>query len=192
MTEPVTDPAAGQEPEPTPGASEIPPWERDGQPFDAERAWKRQQRIQQDLKQAQHERDQARIKAEEYERAKLSEQERLQKDLAAAQAERDKHAAEAMRVRIALQHKIDAEDIDLLGSGSEEEMTARALRVAAKNAAASKTPGQRLVAYYPKTPGQPVPGKPVEQLHPGAAPKEEVSPEEETWQALFGPATTGK
>jgi len=113
----------------------------------------------------------------ELEEAQKSEAQKLQDQLAAAQKERDNAAADALRMRVAVKHGVKHDDLDLLGSGSEEEIDARA---------------QRLVSYYPKTLGAPTPGKPVEQLHPGAAPKEEMTPEEETWQKLFGPATTGK
>jgi phosphoenolpyruvate synthase/pyruvate phosphate dikinase len=113
-------------------------------------------------------------KAQELEDAQKSEAQRLTDQLAAAQRERDTATAEAMRVRIALAHKLDADDIDFLGSGSEEVLTDRAARLAAKNAAA-------------KQPGPPIPGRPVEQLQSGAAPTEEEKPEEVIWRGLGFP-----
>jgi hypothetical protein len=116
-------------------------------------------------------------KAQELEDAQKSEQQRLTDQLAAAQKERADAQADALRMRVAVKHGVRHDDLDLLGSGSEEEIDARA---------------QRLVAYYPKTAtGQPTPGRPVEQMRPGAAPAEELSEEDATWQRLFG-APTGK
>lgn len=185
MTETETAPPKGQEPaqqqsqppkvvEQQP--AEVPPWERDGVPFDPQRAWQRQQRIAEDLKQAQHERDKAKAKIAEHEQAQLSEQEKLQARLAEAETQREAARSEALRFRIAAEHGITPEDIDLLGTGTEDEMTAKAKRLVALYAAQQPPP----------TPGPPTPRRPVEQLRPGATPTDHQSEDDLLYQSLFG------
>ncbi len=77
----------------------------------------------------------------------------------ASKAEQRAQAAEAelIRERIARRHKIDDEDLDLLGTGTEEQLEARAKRLSALNAAA-------VAAKATVPPSE----KPVEKLRPGA------------------------
>lgn len=88
---------------------------------------------------------------------------------AEAQAEADKKAADAMselaRMRVAIRHGITEDDMDLLGSGSDEEIERRAQRLAALKAASAP-------ADLPPV------KRPNERLRPGATPAESV-PEED-------------
>lgn len=86
-----------------------------------------------------------------------SEAEKLADRAAAAEKAAADAQTELIRERIARRHKIDDEDLDLLGTGTEEQIEARAQRVAAKNAAAAA-----LTATAPPS------EKPVQQLRPGA------------------------
>lgn len=93
------------------------------------------------------------------EAANLSDLEKAQQRAATLEAENEASKAEAARLRVAVKHGIPAEDFDLLGTGSEAEIEARAARIAAKNAA-SKTPpanfdgGPRVPADPSDLPGQ--------------------------------------
>lgn len=188
MTEPVVAPV--QEPPATPAvpaAAPAPPW---GADFDQERAWK----LVQDLR-ADKEKLAARptLTAEqqqqlaEYDRLVelgKSEQQRLQ-EAATANAQRAAQAeADAIRWKVAATHSIPAEDFDLLGTGTEEEITSRAQRIAAKNAAqaAAATP-------TPPTPVIPSPvTRPVAQMHPGATPTDAPNEDDQILAAIgLGP-----
>jgi uncharacterized protein (DUF3084 family) len=95
----------------------------------------------------------------EIEDSQKSENEKLTERAAKAQKDADDVRAELVRERVARRFKIDDEDFDLLGTGTEEQITARAERLAAKNAAA-----QSADSTVPRT------DKPVEKLRPGATP----------------------
>jgi hypothetical protein len=62
------------------------------------------------------------------------------------------------RLELAAIHNVPPEDIDLIGSGTREEMEARAARVGALNASTTRTPA-------------PPSNRPVEGLRPGATPE---------------------
>lgn len=100
-------------------------------------------------------------KVREIEEAQKSEAQKIQER--AEKAERDAQAArdELARERIARRYKIDDDDLDLLGTGTEEMIEARAKRIAALKAAADKP-----VVVPPS-------GKPVEKLRPGATSTEQ-------------------
>ena len=78
------------------------------------------------------------------------------------------------RLELAVQYHIEPEDIDLIGSGTREEMDSRAQRIAAKNAAAMK-------AAPPPT------DRPVEGLRPGASP-EPPKPADDSYPTEWQPA----
>lgn len=107
----------------------------------------------------------ARVKELEALEAKVREFEDSQKSEAEkvlARAEKAEQRAQAVendlvRERIARRHKIDEDDMDLLGAGTEEQIEARAKKIAAKNAAAAGA-----AATVPPS------DKPVEKLRPGA------------------------
>lgn len=110
--------------------------------------------------------------AQEAEEAKKDDIQRAN-DRAQAAEQREKETLEGYtRLELAVQYHIEPDDIDLIGSGTREEMDSRAQRIAAKNAAAAK-------ASPPPT------DRPVEGLRPGASPEPEQPPDDsypESWK----------
>jgi hypothetical protein len=165
--EPVTAPAPqAQEPAPATAPVETPPW---GEDFDPSRAWHTIQSLREREKELTK---QPRLTPEQQQQlseysslVEASKSDAQRKDEAAAKAtrERDDAIAESLRYKVALKHGISHTDFDLLGSGTEEQLEARAALVAEKNkaihAAAAAVP----------TPS-PSPRRPGEQLMPGATP----------------------
>jgi hypothetical protein len=111
------------------------------------------------------------------EEASKSEMQRIQEAQAAAETRAAEAAAEAVRYKAAATHGIPADYFDLLGSGAEEEVSARAEKISALLAAKAAQ----------QTPAKP-PARPVEQMRPGAMPSESTSEEDVVWSALFGTA----
>lgn len=181
MTEaPVeTPPEAPATPEAQP-APEAPPW---GDDFDPARAW----HTIQTLREAERERDRLRGQVvtpeqqqqlEEYQalvEASKSEAQRQQEALAAATREAETARADAIRYRAAATYGIPADHFDLLGAGTEQEITARAEKLA----------GLLGAQAAPQTP--PPAGRPVEQLRPGATPAAAPSEDDLVYERLFGP-----
>lgn len=91
--------------------------------------------------------------------ASKSEMQRLQESLDVTGRERDERAAAALRFQVALEHGIGKEDLDLLGTGTEEELAARATRLAQLRAAATA----------PQVTAPPA-GHTMPALRPGATP----------------------
>jgi hypothetical protein len=181
MTEPQ-NPAVPAQAAPTAPADPAPPW---GADFDPERAWK----LVQDLRT-----DKERLAARpvltpeqqqqlsEYNRlveASKSETQRLTEQAAAAQRDAETAKSEALRWQAAATHGIPAEHFDLLGTGTADEITARAQKLGALLTA------QAAAATTPAVPGAPL-TRPVEQLRPGASPAGAVDEDEQVYQALFG------
>jgi chromosome segregation ATPase len=90
-----------------------------------------------------------------------TEAEKIQERAAAAEKRASDAETELMVERIARRHKITDDDMDLLGTGTEDQIEARAKKVAAKNAAAA---GVSATA--------PPSEKPIEKLRPGATSSE--------------------
>ena len=112
-------------------------------------------------------------KAQEAEEAKKDDIQRANERAQAAE-QREKETLEGYaRLELAVQYSIPPDDIDLIGSGTREEMDVRAKRVAALNAAASK-------AAPPPT------DRPVEGLRPGASP-EPATPPDDSYPAAWTP-----
>jgi len=130
---------AGQEVGAPDAPAETPPW---GTDFDAERAWKLVQNLRADKERAAQERDTFRQKATEYETAQMTEAEKAAAALAEAQKTAETSTTEVLRLRALVKHGLDEEDLDLLGSGTAEEIDARAARLAARSSA-PKTPAGR-------------------------------------------------
>lgn len=104
-----------------------------------------------------------------------SDNQRLAEAAEAAKREAENARAEAIRYKAAATHGIPADHFDLLGSGSEEEITARAQKLAALIAAQQQ----------PTTPPAPQ-RRPVEQLRPGATPSDAESESDVLYAQLFG------
>lgn len=113
------------------------------------------------------------------EEASKSDAQRLQESVAQAQRDAESARAEAIRYKAAATHGIPVEHFDLLGTGTEEQVTANAQKVAALLAAqvAAVTPPA------PVTPGR----LSVEQMRPGATPAGTESEEDVAYAKLFGP-----
>lgn len=185
---PAPTPAAAQAPaapaQPQQPAAETPPW---GDDFDPARAWQTITNLRErekELSKSQLTPDQQK-QLEEYNRlveASKTEQQRLAESLETEKRAREAAASDALRYKVALEHGLTTNDFDLLGSGTEEEITARAKRVAELNAAA-----QAAASAQPAAPATPTPGqRPVEQLRPGATPTAAVSEDDANYQRLFG------
>ena len=162
-------------------AAEVPPaapWERDGTTFDPERAWSLVQGVRADAEKLRAERDGLRTNVETYRQSQLTKEQALEER--AQVAERDRAAAlgEALRLRVAAEHGVSADNLALLGQGGEDELRANAKRLADLQTAAAAT----AVPH-----GPPTPQRPVENLRPGATPTEQPSDDEALWLSLFGP-----
>lgn len=164
-----------------PSSSTPPPW---GDDFTPEVAW---EKIQKANREAQNLRQRAitpeqQKQLEEYNalvEASKSEQQRQAEALEAANRARETAQAEALRYRVAAEHGIGKDDLDLLGSGSEEELVTRAQRIA----------DLRSAAISPQADPAPMPGqqRPVEQLRPGATPTSGIKTEDDlNYERLFG------
>lgn len=175
MTEP--NPAVpAQEQTQQPAETQTPPW---GDDFDPARAWHTITSLREREKELSRQvlTPEQREQLAEYGslvEASKSEQQRKDEALAATAKERDEARAEALRYRVAAMHGIGSDDLELLGAGSEEQLTARAQRIAAlRNAAAVP-------------PATPLPKRPTEQLQPGATPAADKSEEDQLYEALYG------
>lgn len=159
MTQP--DPQSqpdGQEPQATPPPQDAPPHEPPAQldgKVDDLPSWAREA-----IAKANREAAQYRTKVREYETAQMSEAEKAAARLADAEKTAAEAASEAIRYRMAMRHGLSEEDLDLLGTGTEEQIEARAKRLADRSGA--RPPSTR---------------KPSERLRPGAA-EPEREPEE--------------
>jgi hypothetical protein len=111
--------------------------------------------------------------AQEAEEAKKDDIQRANERAQAAEKRENETLEKYTRMEVAITHHLDPEDIDLLGSGSREEMEDRAKRIAAKNAAAAKA-------------GPPPTDRPVEGLRPGASP-EPASPPDDSYPEQWKP-----
>lgn len=182
MTEPTETTPAAPAQEPTQQQpAETPPW---GDDFDPARAWHTITQLREREKELSK---QPRLTPEqqqqlaEYDRlveASKSEEQRREEAIARATREAETARAEALRYKAAATYGISADHFDLLGSGTEEEITARAEKLASLIAA------QQAPVTPPAAPPQ---SRPVEQLRPGATPSGAASEEDVIWGALFGP-----
>jgi len=159
--------------------AETPPW---GDDFDADKAWKLVQNLRQDKEKLSSRTaltDEQRTQLAEYNRlveASKTEAQRQQEAVEKASRDAETARAEATRYKVAATHGIPADHFDLLGSGTEEEISARAEKIAtllAKQAEATQAPTT-------------LPKRPVEQLRPGATPGEAESEDDVLYSKLFG------
>jgi dsDNA-specific endonuclease/ATPase MutS2 len=109
---------------------------------------------------------------QEAEEASKTEVQRLQEALQKEQQGRTDIETGYTRLELAVQFSIPPDDIDLIGSGTREEMEARAARLGALHASAEKKP-------------PPPSDRPVEGLRPGATP-EPPQPVDNSYPANWG------
>jgi hypothetical protein len=189
-TEPITPPAPAQTPTPQPAASdaaspapaaqaaadaapqhnidELPEWARES----ISKANREAAQFRTQLRELEP----IAAKARELEEAQKTEQQRQADALTAAQEAATRAQSEAVRYRVAATHGISQDDFDLLGSGTEEEITARAVRIADRNAQIAALQGR------PVAPGS---ERPVEQLRPGATPGEQQSEDDVLYAQIY-------
>jgi hypothetical protein len=153
-------------PDPKPEDKKVtPPWGSD-EDFNPEKAWGLIQALRGDKTALTAERDALKTKVDEAEAASLSETEKIQRQRDDAIKASGDTATELAKARAALKHGLTEDDLDLLGSGTPEEIAARAERLADRLGSAPK--------------GDPIPGKPKESLPRGGGdpdqPVEETDP----------------
>ena len=112
------------------------------------------------------------------EEASKSEAQRLAEAAEAARRDAEQARADAIRYKTAATYGIPADHFDLLGSGTEEEITARAEKLHGLLAA------QAAAATPPPTTTPPT--RPVEQLRPGATPSSTDNEDDVVFARLFG------
>lgn len=114
-------------------SANTPPWERDGVDFDPAKAWNLIQNLRADNAKIKEANDGYKSQLKTYEDEKLSETERLQRDLEEAHQTIANYKKEQVWASIKQAHPIlTDEDKALIGEGSEEAMTARAAKLAAR------------------------------------------------------------
>lgn len=187
MSEMIAEPTAPVEPEPTATAT---PEETPADLGDAGKAAIDRMKAERDAA-----RRDARVNAEaakklqEFEESQKTEQQKIADRAAAAERERDEAKADGLRYRAAAKHGITEDaDLELLGSGDEETITARAERVGnlLKVAAENEQLKAELEALRAGRPA-PVPGRPTAALKPGATPEHAKTEDDENYESLFGP-----
>lgn len=153
----------------------------EAEPFDADKAKARIAKVYGEAKGLR-----ARVKeleayeaqAKAAEDAKKPEIERLTDRAAKAEQRAAEVEAELTRERVARRHGITDDEIDLLGSGSEDEIEGRAKRIAALKATATAAP--------PAPPSD----RSVVKLRPGATPAETPPPETDAYPSSWRTART--
>ncbi len=161
-----------------PAAPEAPPW---GADFDAERAWKLVQDLRSDKEKLAarpvltEEQKTALAEHDRLVQASKTETQRLQEAATSAQQALATSQADAIRYKVAATHGIPAEHFDLLGTGTEEEITAKAAKISALLAAQAAP----VAVAAPTT-------RPVTQLRPGATPAGVESEDDVLYGQLFG------
>jgi hypothetical protein len=112
------------------------------------------------------------------EEASKSEAQRLAEAAEAARRDADTFRSEAIRYKAAATFGIPAEHFDLLGTGTEDEISARAEKIRALLATPPAAPAAP-ASTAPQT-------RPVAQLRPGATPGEPQNEDDVLYQQLFG------
>lgn len=114
-------------------------------------------------------------KAKELEEAQKTEQEKLTERATKAEAQAQVAREQALKFQIAAKHGITEADFDLIGTGTPDQMEARAARIAS------------LTAHAPQPPSN----SPKPLLRPGATPTENETEDEVLYNQLYG-RTSGK
>lgn len=126
-------------------------------------------------------------KLAEFEESQRTEAEKVAARAVEAEKERDSARAESLRYKAAAIHGVNEDNFDLLGSGTEDEIAARAQRVG--NLLKVQTENEQLKAELEALrAGKPAPinGRPIEQLKPGATPQNTPTEDDVLYNSLFG------
>ena len=123
----------------------------------------------------------------EIEESQKTESQKLADATAKAQREADEARSETTRYKVAATHGVGADYFELLGSGDEATVTARAEKLAPLLAAQTENAQLKAEIEALKT-GKPSPlsGRPIVALKPGATPEESKSEGDLLYQSLFG------
>ena len=118
-----------------------------------------------------------------------TETQRLADATAQAQKEAADARAEALSYRLAAAHGVTPDNFDLLGTGDEAAITARAERIGGLLAASAENAQLKAELEALRT-GKPAPttARPVAALKPGATPANTISDEDAAYSALYGPS----
>lgn len=156
-----------QEPPKPKEKEQSPPWGSDEE-FDPEKAWKLIQNLRSEKEQLKPLAD----KAKELEDAQKTEVERASEAKQTAEQQAAEARSEATRLRMAIKYGLEEDDLDLLGSGSEEDIEARAKRLSERIGNKGAEDGNE--ENGGTTTEKPT-KRPSESLKPGAAPPQELA-----------------
>lgn len=142
----------GQQPGQESGQQQAtPPWERNGEQFDPEKAWNLIQSLRNENGTLKSDREALQGKVTEFEQQGLTEVEKLTNRATTAEQERDTAAGELVRLQVALNNGLIAEKdgkfvldedaMKLLGTGTAEELEERAKLIAARSGQQQQTRG---------------------------------------------------
>lgn len=139
--------------------------EKVDEPFDKDRALETIRKQRESEKAALDRAKALEARVQEYEDRDKTETQRTAEAREKAEKDAADARAEAIRLRVAMKHGLSEEDLDLLGTGDEEQIEARAKRLAELSAAKNGDEPRR---------------RPQERLRsgvaPGAEPNEETEP----------------
>jgi chemotaxis protein histidine kinase CheA len=162
----------------TPAAPEQP------KPTETVDFWKQKAREQESRAKSNAE---AARRLQELEDAQKTEAQRLADRQAAIERERDEARSEGLRYKAAAKHGVGEDYFDLLGTGDEEAINARAERVGSllKLTTENEQLKAELEALRAGKPA-PVGGRPVPALKPGATPENAQTEDDVLYSSLFG------
>jgi len=92
-------------------------------------------------KSAEKERDAHAARIKEFDDRDKTESQRLTEERDALKVERDTNRQEATKLRLGLRYKLAEDDLDFLGSGTDEQMEGRAKRLSERSSALGKPVG---------------------------------------------------
>lgn len=141
-------PPASENPPADPTEEKTPKWDGD---FDPDRAAKLVANLRSDLETAKNELKATREQLGEKEEAEKTEFQRIQDRATAAEQEANNAKLELMRLRVAKEHSLPDDLMEFLTGDSEEDLAAKAQRL----------------AEYAAGPAAEVPGRPKPRLRPG-------------------------
>lgn len=126
-------------------------------------------------------------KLAEFEESQRTEAEKVTARAAAAERERDEARAQSLRYDAALEHGISKDYFDMLGSGTQDDITSRAQRLGGllKVQAENEQLKAELDALRQGKPA-PANGRPTPALKPGATPEATQTEDDVLYERLYG------
>lgn len=186
-----TTPATGTEavtttphlPAPPPAPAD-PAGSSDPKPTETVEFWKQKAREQEARAKANADKAQAH---DAFVESQKTEAQRLADAASKAQREAEEARAETARYRVAATHGVTPDYFDMLGSGTEDEIAARAQRLAPLIALGSEN-AQLKAELEALRQGKPSPAslRPVASLKPGATPDGAQTEDDVIYQSLYG------